>query len=223
MSGPRLWPPSFAGAIFDFDGTIADTADIWRRVDRIFLERRGISYDPAYARALAALGFVQGALYTIETYGLDESPEDICEEWRTLSRTLYHATVDLRPGVRDYLARLRASGIRLALATTNETATLDGMRHVNLAELFDARVYGDDDRYLKTAPDIYVAAADRLGIPCERCMVFEDLAVAVGSAQQAGCATCAVRANDESQDWDTARRLADCAIEDWRDLEPQSS
>ena len=47
----KLWPPSFKGAIFDFDGTLAESAGVWNEVDKIFLERRGLEWTPDFARS----------------------------------------------------------------------------------------------------------------------------------------------------------------------------
>ena len=52
-----LWPFSFGGAIFDFDGTLAESLDVWRRVDDLFFARRGMTYNADYAQRLSLLGF----------------------------------------------------------------------------------------------------------------------------------------------------------------------
>ena len=51
-----LWPPSFDAAIFDFDGTLADSMGIWEEVDRRFLASRNIPYTDDLAREIPALG-----------------------------------------------------------------------------------------------------------------------------------------------------------------------
>ena len=64
----QLRPSSFAfrAAIFDFDGTLADSCDVWAQVDRDFFAARGLAYSPEYAETLALLGFEEGARYTVE-------------------------------------------------------------------------------------------------------------------------------------------------------------
>lgn len=64
----QLRPSSFAfdAAIFDFDGTLADSCRVWREVDRDFFEARGLTYTPEYGERLAVLGFEDGARFTIE-------------------------------------------------------------------------------------------------------------------------------------------------------------
>lgn len=215
---PQLWLPSFEGAIFDFDGTIANTAWIWEEVDRAFLGSRGIPYTREYARALSVLGFGAGALYTIETYGLDETPEDICDEWTKLSRALYHTSVTLRHGVEEYILALRALGIPTALATVNEPELISGMQQVDVANLFDVRVHGCEVRVPKDQPDIYLEAARRMGVAPQRCIVFEDIAPGIRAAHEAGFLTCAVRSGDKTQILDEVRDAAELSLMHWTDI-----
>ena len=214
-----LWPPTFDGAIFDFDGTIADTGWIWEEVDRTFLGARGIPYSTEYARTLAVLGFSTGAQYTIETYGLDERPEDICAEWTRLSRALYHTRVELRPGAEAYIHALKERGIPCALATANEPELTQSMRLVDIDALFDACVHGRDVGTSKDQPDIYLEAARQLGVDPARCIVFEDIEPGLRAAGEAGFITCAVNSGEAAQDWEAVRGVAEMSLCDWCDIE----
>jgi HAD superfamily hydrolase (TIGR01509 family) len=215
----ELWPPAFDAAIFDFDGTIADTASIWHEVDEAFLGMRGISPVPeSYSRMLTLLGFEGGAQYTIETFGLDDSPEDICEEWNRMGRALYRTNVCLRDGAEAYIEALRSRGVRLALATTNEPEVLDAMERVNVNALFDVRVHGCEVGVPKDRPDIYLEAARRMGVAPERCIVFEDIAPGLRAARSAGFLTCALRSEDPSQLFDEVRDAAELYLHEWTDI-----
>lgn len=215
---PELWPPAFDAAIFDFDGTIADTGWIWEEVDRTFLGARGIPYTKEYARNLAVLGFSSGAQYTIEMYQLDEDPRDICDEWTRLSHALYHTRVELRPGAEDYIRALKKRGVATALATANEPELISSMRLVDIDSLFDTCVHGRDVGTTKDQPDIYLEAARRLGVKPSRCIVFEDIEPGIVAARQAGFVTCAVRSGDNTQDVEQVRAAADLYLEDWTQL-----
>jgi HAD superfamily hydrolase (TIGR01509 family) len=213
-----LWPLDFEGAIFDFDGTLAQTHELWFEIDRTFLGMRGIEMTPDYHRALSTLGFAAGARYTIDTYQLDETVEDICDEWNRLGQAVYEAKVELRAGAEDYLAALRAAGVRTALATVNDRKVLAACRRVDPDALFDAQVYGTDVARHKEFPDIYLEAARRIGVEPARCIVFEDTPVALRSARAAGMCVCGVLSGDPTQDLRELRRLSDIVLADWRDI-----
>ena len=215
---PRLWPPTFDAAIFDFDGTIASTGWIWEEVDRTFLGARGIEYTTEYARVLSVLGFGAGAQYTIETYGLKEDPDDICAEWTRLSHALYRTRVELRPGVGSYIAALRSLGIPTALATANEPELISSMEYVDVDALFDTCVHGRDVGTTKDQPDIYLEAARRLAVAPERCIVFEDIEPGLLAASGAGFQTCAVCSGEAAQSFRSVSSAADIALESWEGI-----
>lgn len=221
-----LFPPSFGAGIFDFDDTLALTYELWHRVDVAFLSSRGITYTPDVGRTLAMLGFEGGAQWCIQRYGLKDTPEEICEEWRQMGRALYTHEVRLRPGAENYLRALRDRGVPIALATTNELSLLEAMRrNVDVFSLFDVVVCGHDVASGKDKPDIYLEAARRLadekgarGLAPSDFMVFEDLLAGIYSAQRAGMRTCAVLSGNPAQDGEALSRAADCAIADWREI-----
>lgn len=214
----RLWPAKFAAAIFDFDGTIAETHSIWHEVDQIFLGSRGIEVDLEYQKMLSMMGFQAGARYTIERFGLRETVDEICDEWNRLGKALYHNRVRLRPGAQAYIEALRKQGIPCALATVNDAEVLESCRHIDARSLFDQQVYGKDVAHPKDHPDIYLEAARRLGVAPANCIVFEDLAEGIRSAHSVGMLTCAVASNDPMQDEQVITRLADIFLHDWRDI-----
>jgi len=216
----ELWPPTFAAAIFDFDGTLADTAHLWYEVDVAWLSARGLPYDPSFPREISALGFEDGARYAIERFGLDEKVQDICDEWNRMGRERYQTRVTLRPGARAYLDALRERGIPVALATTNDPDVLASMRaNVDVYALFDAVVCGNEVAGSKREPDIYLEAARRLGAEPAGCVVFEDLAEGLAAARAAGMLTCGVLARDHAQDADEVRAAADLLLDSWEDID----
>lgn len=219
MGELRLWPPSFSAAIFDFDGTLAETWELWQRVDRAFFAERGLPFDEEAHHMLNVLGFGPGAAWVIERYGLKEDPADICDEWNRMGRALYASEACLRPGAARYLGALREAGVRLALATTNDRRVLDSMApRVDVGALFDAVVCGSDVARAKDHPDIYLEAACRLGAEPGDCAVFEDILAGTRSAKAAGMRVCAVRTTEPGQPVDALRREADLFIDGWEGL-----
>lgn len=92
------------------------------------------------------------------------------------------------PGAREYLERLREHGIRTALVTSSDK---NKMSHVfrqipYFGELFSCIVTSEDVAESKPAPDCYILAAQRLGVPVEQCVVFEDSRNGLLSARRSG-------------------------------------
>ena len=219
MSRLSLWPPNFEAAIFDFDGTLAETGHLWQQVDIAFFSARGIPYTEEVHETLATLGFVGGAEWVRERYGLDDSTREIVDEWNRMGSELYATEVSLRAGAESYLKRLRAQGVRLALATTNDPKVLASMRPaVNVDKLFDAVVCGCQVSRGKDHPDIYVEAARRLRANPQACVVFEDILPGIRSARRAGMATVAVSCEGPQQDRELLEAEADLFIGGWEQL-----
>lgn len=215
-----LWPFSFDAAIFDFDGTLADSADVWNIVDRDFFSARDIEWGPYAANKLASMGFKDSSAWVVEHFGLDETPEQVREEWMAGAKHRFRDSVDLRPGTREYLAALRDAGVPIALATTNTREVLDVMKpRVDVDALFDHIICGDDGLPNKNHPDIYLEAARRMGADPARVVVFEDIPQAIRSAQEAGMVVIGVMSGDPTQAVDDVRKLSDHVLEDWRDIE----
>ena len=218
MAAPSLLPPSFSAGIFDFDGTLAETWHLWRRVDEIFFATRGLPFDEDASVTLATLGFAAGAQWCVERYRLRDEVADIVDEWNRLGAALYENEVRLRPGAEAYVRAHRAQGVRVGLATTNDPHVLGAMRHVDVGGLFDEVVCGREVARGKDHPDIYLEAARRLGAEPADCVVFEDILAGTLSAARAGMATVAVASSDPRQPAAELRRAADAWIDGWAGL-----
>ena len=106
------------GAIFDLDGTLLDSMGVWDQVDVDFLAKRGIEVPDDYMQKVAAMQFRQIAEYTIARFGLSDTPEALMEEWDHMARVMYATVVEAKPYAREYLESLKASGAKLAVATS---------------------------------------------------------------------------------------------------------
>ena len=154
------------GAIFDLDGTLLDSMGVWDQVDVDFLAKRGIEVPDDYMQKVAAMQFRQIAEYTIARFGLSDTPEALMEEWDHMARVMYATVVEAKPYAREYLESLKASGAKLAVATSLPPMLREpAMKHVGIFDYFDDVVSVDDAGDVgKTEPDVYLLAASRLGL-----------------------------------------------------------
>ena len=98
--------------------------------------------------------------------------------------------IELRPGVADLLRQARAARLGLAIATTTSRVNLEGLARRFTGDLdlddFGAVVCGEDVTTLKPDPEVYRTTLNRLGLPADRCVAFEDTRNGVESAIGAG-------------------------------------
>lgn len=98
--------------------------------------------------------------------------------------------IEPKPGAAVLLSYLKANGYRVALATaTPEARAREYLRRVNLLQYFDEVVSAHSVAHGKPAPDIYLCAAARLGVPPGQCLALEDSPNGIRSASAAGCRT----------------------------------
>ena len=207
------------GAIFDLDGTLLDSMGVWDQVDVDFLAKRGIEVPDDYMQKVAAMQFRQIAEFTIARFGLSDTPEALMEEWDHMARVMYATVVEAKPYAREYLESLKASGAKLAVATSLPPMLREpAMKHVGIFDYFDDVVSVDDAGDVgKTEPDVYLLAASRLGIKPSDCTVFEDLLVGMRSAKSVGMHVWAMHDDSSDADWPEICDLADGVMFDFHD------
>ena len=203
--------------IFDLDGTLLDSMDIWQQIDVDFLSKRGLVVPPDYIAIICAYSFPEAARYTIEHFGLPDSAEDLMREWNDMAAHAYGHTVPLKPYVREYLAALKGRGAKLAVATGLPAALYEPvLKNNGIMEFFDVVCSTDEVEHGKTRPDVFLLAAQRLGVLPENCIVFEDLLQAMVSAKQAGMTVYGVYDESAADQWEQIRRTAHGVISDFR-------
>lgn len=195
MSSMLDWK-EIRAAIFDLDGTLIDSMEIWREVDETFFARRGMPVPGGYQEEIAHLGFRECARFTIARYLPREKEEDVIAEWRSLSLSHYNAPDAARyfkPGAAELVRALSAAGLELAVATASSSEFfLPVLRAGGIAGLFGAFTTVDEVGKNKSFPDVFVRSAQKLGVPPAECVVFEDNPTALSAARGAGMRTAAV-------------------------------
>lgn len=212
--------PDFRAAIFDLDGTLFDSMPFWNHIDELFLSRRGINEVPAdYLLAIAHLGAEETARYTIERFGLTESPEEMMSEWRGDALRFYANDVKMKDGAYDFLVHLRGKGVRMAVATASEDDLfMPAIKRLGLEGFFDAYARVSEVPRKKDFPDVYELACTRLGVSKEDTVVFEDICTAVCGAKSGGFRVVAVYDETSERDKDIIMQTADVFTVSFADL-----
>lgn len=207
--------------IFDLDGTLLDSTGLWSRIDRDFLTKRGIEVPADYAEAVGSLSFPEAAAYTIRRFRLPDSPESLMREWNDMAVYAYGHTVSLKPRAKDYLYRLKECGVKLGIATSlPEELYRPVLKRHGLEPIFAAICSTDEVSCSKARPDVFLLAAERLGVSPKDCVLFEDILVAVESGKAAGMTVYGVYDEASKGSWNAIKQVADGLVYDYKDAPP---
>ena len=200
------------GAIFDIDGTLLESLYVWHRVDEIFLNRRGFEVPPDYSEAVTSLGFRKTAEYTIERFGLSETPEALMDEWRELAKHEYEYHVPMKKDAEAFLRHLKQNGVALAVCTALVPELyVPALRRHGVYDCFDVFITADNSM-AKSESTVFLKTAKMLGCAPGECIVFEDTVSCVVSAKKAGMITCGVYDEPVKKNETKMRELTDLYI-----------
>ncbi|MBQ8766849.1 MAG: HAD family phosphatase [Clostridia bacterium] len=210
---------NFKGAIFDLDGTLLDSMHIWHDVDVEFFRRRNLPLTRDYIDVIKNMHLPAAAVYTKEKYNIKESEEEIVKEWLDLCAQAYISDVDLKEGVFEYLKSLHDKGIKMAFATASEKVVCEEtLKKHKIFDFFTDFAYVSEINIGKTEPDIYLLAAERIGVEPQECIVFEDIIEGIRSAKKGGFITCGVYDKSSAKDTVEIKKTANYYINSFKEL-----
>jgi HAD superfamily hydrolase (TIGR01509 family) len=181
-----------AALLFDMDGLMVDSEPLWYEVERDFAAARGFDFTHEHARACLGRGMVNTLRVMEQLFGFAIDP--VADASEIVDRFVARVgELELKPGFLELLAEVRQLGLPRAVASSSARrlvhATLD---RFGVRERFDTVVTGDCVAAPKPAPDIFLEASRRLGVPPSACLVLEDAVAGVTAACAAGMRVIAV-------------------------------
>jgi HAD superfamily hydrolase (TIGR01509 family) len=178
--------------IFDLDGVLIDSEQIWDDARREFVLEQGGRWRDSAQRDMMGMSSVEWSHYVAEQLGVDLPAERISAEVADRLAALYRERLPLLPGAREAVERL-AQRWPLAVASSSNRALIDLVLELaGIAACFRATVSSEEVPRGKPAPDVYLAAAGALGVAPGRCAAIEDSRNGIASASAAGMRVIAV-------------------------------
>lgn len=186
-------------ALWDFDGTLVDSAGNWFRAETAVVAALG---GPPWPReeSIRVHGFsmIDGAKALIEWCGKTGEADP---EWAIrlmeddVTASMSGAVLEWRPGALELATEIASHGLPQAIVSATSVSILEDAIAALDPNLFSTVVGGDSVTWGKPHPEPYLTAAARLGVPARDCVAFEDSREGRAAAEAAGCFVVAINFN----------------------------
>lgn len=198
-------------AVFDLDGLMFNTEELYQEVGAELLRRRGREFTGPLLDAMMGRPSPVALQIMIDWHQLDATVQQLEAETDAMFPGILDARLQPMPGLMDLLAALEHAGIPKAVGTSSRRSfVVDVLARFNLEPRFAFLLTAEDVTHGKPAPEIYLTACERLGCPPARVMVLEDSENGCRAAVAAGTFAVAVPGyHSIRHSYDGARFIAD--------------
>jgi HAD superfamily hydrolase (TIGR01509 family) len=208
-----------AGAIFDVDGTLLDSMQIWNDAGERYLRNLGIKAEPDLGKIMFSMSMVQGAKYLKERYGLQLDADVIINGINSIIQDFYDNQVPLKRGVKQFLGEMKECDIKMTAATSSDRSLIEkAMDRLEILSFFDRIFTCSEVGTGKSKPDIYLAAKRYMDTELSNTWVFEDAYHAIKTAKNAGFRIAGVYDDSSMEVQKEIREISDIYLYDLSDF-----
>lgn len=173
--------------LFDLDGTILDSLEIWNNIDLLFFKNHNLIMGEDYHIAIAPLTLEETATYTKNTYKLDIDEEQIMKEWSDLAIKEYAENVNLKKGVKEFLDYLKNKNVHLAIATScNEEMFKPCLERYGIVSYFEHFYTSQNLKINKSNANFFKEILNEYKIEPDQILFFEDSLASMKCAKSLG-------------------------------------
>lgn len=202
--------------IFDLDGTLIDSMNVWSDIDKEFFKMHDLHFEEDYQKEIGHKGLKEIAAYTKSRYNLKESEDEIISIWLDMAKEAYAYKIPLKEGVKLFLEYLQSKNIKMGIATSNSLELTElVLKHHDIYKYFSKVVTVNELKTNKGSPDIYLHISDSFGLVPSECIVFEDLLTGIKTAKKAGYKVVGVKEISSLDKEKEIREIADLYISNY--------
>jgi len=202
--------------IFDMDGVIIDSEELWFKVGKSLLSKYGIDYTEEVRKKIMGMGSKETMELIKRTYSIKDSVSSLLEQRdRIVLKVFGNSIIPLIPNAIDFIQMVSRNGHKVGMASSSPQELINlVVNRLELASYFSAIVSGDRVSRGKPYPDICLLTARELQVDNKRCLVFEDSPNGVKAAKNAGMKCIGITTNASNEEL----KEADLLIDSFADL-----
>jgi HAD superfamily hydrolase (TIGR01509 family) len=178
--------------VFDLDGVIIDSEEVWEEVRRGYVAEHGREFLPDSQDRMMGMSTGEWSRHLAEEVGVPRTPDQVAADVLGRMAERYRADLPLIPGAVEAVRRI-GERFTLALASSSARILIDQvLATAGLTDAFQVTLSTEEVPRGKPYPDVYLAAAEKLGLAPAACAAVEDSSNGLRSAGRAGMAVVAV-------------------------------
>lgn len=176
--------------IFDLDGVIVSTDEFHYEAWKALAEKEGIPFDRKKNNRLRGISRRESLLIILEEKAESYGEEEISAmlEWKNnkyKELLISLGPSDILPGVAETLETLNRCGIKTAIGSSSKNAPFI-LKQIGLEKSFDVIIDGNQIKFSKPDPEVFLKGSDAMGIMADKVLVVEDALAGVEAAKNAG-------------------------------------
>ena len=208
---------NYDAAIFDMDGTLLDSMGAWYTAGSRYIRSLGMTPPPTMDEDILRLSLAEAAVY-MRDLGVDKPLDEIQAGFNAVMDDFYANHVEARPGVPEFLEKLRRAGVPMCVATASDRYQVEMALKRNGIFRYFARIFTCTELDTgKHEPKIFHAAREFMGTDTRDTWVFEDARHAAQTAKAAGFRVCGI-ADASEPDQGELMRTADVYVREITEL-----
>ena len=197
-------------AVFDLDGTILDSMYIWQNVGAEFLKEIGVIPPPDLHETLKSMGLREAAGYFISVLNVQMDYDAIVDRINEMVGLNYTFNFQLKPGVREFLDKLKALDVKMCIATATDYPHVEtALKRLGVFDCFEFILTCQQVKTGKENPKIYLEASKMLDADIDDVVIFEDALHAACTAKNAGFYVIGVYDSSADEDVDDLKKACD--------------
>lgn len=208
------------GFIFDVDGTILDSMEIWMDAAKLYLKDLGIEAEENLGDIMFSLTMAEGAEYIRKTYKVNLSDKEICDGINQKVFGFYKEEAPLKGKSIEILEYAQNNNIPMVVATSTDRPMIEAaFERLNLGKYFKKIYTTTEVGSGKDKPEIFMRAMETLGTKPDETWLFEDGAYSMDTAKKMGIHTVGIYDKSSDKEQDMVKSLADVYITSWDEYE----
>lgn len=206
--------------IFDLDGTLVDSMDMWRVLGKNIIESRGLKSTEEAEQKMTTMSLKMCSEFINDYFNLKADPDLIYKETKDIIMNSYLTEIPAKENAFETVLEYKKRGYKVVLGTaTSDEFVIPVLDRFNVRDAFEFILTADMAKVSKSDPEFFNIISNKLNVKNSEIILFDDAPLALRAAKESGLVTCAVYDKSSDIHWEKMQAENDFSIKSFKDWE----